>query len=64
MIGPGLAAIFSLDYEMSFCGKFSEWTMLIVSYSNLCSLLSAELDPHVQDCIQTYNRDWLVVNRK
>ncbi|XP_060136033.1 dedicator of cytokinesis protein 8 isoform X4 [Zootoca vivipara] len=24
----------------------------------------AELDPHVRDCIQTYIRDWLIVNRK
>ncbi|KAJ6669596.1 hypothetical protein lerEdw1_000145 [Lerista edwardsae] len=24
----------------------------------------AELDPHVRDCVQTYTRDWLVVNRK
>uniref|UniRef100_A0A670KBS1 Dedicator of cytokinesis 8 n=1 Tax=Podarcis muralis TaxID=64176 RepID=A0A670KBS1_PODMU len=23
----------------------------------------AELDPHVRDCIQTYIRDWLIVNR-
>ncbi|XP_008101523.2 dedicator of cytokinesis protein 8 isoform X1 [Anolis carolinensis] len=24
----------------------------------------AELDPHVRDCVQTYVRDWLIVNRK
>ncbi|CAI5786814.1 of cytokinesis 8 isoform X1 [Podarcis lilfordi] len=24
----------------------------------------AELDPHVRDCVQTYIRDWLIVNRK
>ncbi|XP_061484809.1 dedicator of cytokinesis protein 8 isoform X2 [Rhineura floridana] len=24
----------------------------------------AELDPHVRDCIQTYIRNWLIVNRK
>ncbi|XP_062985366.1 dedicator of cytokinesis protein 8 [Elgaria multicarinata webbii] len=24
----------------------------------------AQLDPHVRDCVQTYIRDWLIVNRK
>lgn len=30
----------------------------------LICVIRVELDPHVRDCVQTYVREWLIVNQK
>nr|XP_033780870.1 dedicator of cytokinesis protein 8 isoform X2 [Geotrypetes seraphini] len=62
----------NLDSELlQDLGDFPEDDLDIVLTSKECRTLQpsvpeewAELDPHVRDCVQTYIREWLIVNRK
>ncbi|XP_060266893.1 dedicator of cytokinesis protein 8 isoform X4 [Ovis aries] len=62
----------SLDVELAQeLGDFSEDDLDVVFTPKECRTLQpslpeegVELDPHVRDCVQTYIREWLIVNRK
>ncbi|XP_029468971.1 dedicator of cytokinesis protein 8 isoform X2 [Rhinatrema bivittatum] len=62
----------NLDSELvQDLGDFPEDDLEIVLTPRECRTLQpsvpeegVELDPHVRDCVQTYIREWLIVNRK
>lgn len=62
----------SLDVELAQeLGDFTEDDLDVVFTPKECRTLQpslpeegVELDPHVRDCVQTYTREWLIVNRK
>ncbi|XP_027695364.1 dedicator of cytokinesis protein 8 isoform X1 [Vombatus ursinus] len=62
----------SLDAELiQELGDFTEDDLEVVFTPKECRTVQAslpeegvELDPHVRDCVQTYIREWLIVNRK
>ncbi|XP_059744916.1 dedicator of cytokinesis protein 8 isoform X4 [Bos taurus] len=62
----------SLDVELAQeLGDFSEDDLDVAFTPKECRTLQpslpeegVELDPHVRDCVQTYIREWLIVNRK
>uniref|UniRef100_G3T5Z7 Dedicator of cytokinesis 8 n=1 Tax=Loxodonta africana TaxID=9785 RepID=G3T5Z7_LOXAF len=62
----------SLDLELTQeLGDFTDDDLDVVFTPKECRTLQpslpeegVELDPHVRDCVQTYTREWLIVNRK
>ncbi|XP_036917609.1 dedicator of cytokinesis protein 8 isoform X1 [Sturnira hondurensis] len=62
----------SLDAELAQeLGDFTEDNLEVVFTPKECRTLQpplpeegVDLDPHVRDCVQTYVRDWLIVNQK
>ncbi|KAF5912751.1 hypothetical protein HPG69_007741, partial [Diceros bicornis minor] len=62
----------SLDVELAQeLGDFTEDDLDVVFTPKECRTLQpslpeegVELDPHVRDCVQTYIREWLIVNQK
>ncbi|XP_006881388.1 PREDICTED: dedicator of cytokinesis protein 8 isoform X1 [Elephantulus edwardii] len=62
----------SLDMELAQeLGDFTEDSLDVVFTPKECRTLQpslpeegVELEPHVRDCVQTYVREWLIVNRK
>ncbi|KAM8802085.1 dedicator of cytokinesis protein 8 [Rhynchonycteris naso] len=62
----------SLDVELAQeLGEFTEDNLEVVFTPKECRTLQpslpeegVELDPHVRDCVQTYVREWLIVNQK
>ncbi|KAF6123991.1 dedicator of cytokinesis 8 [Phyllostomus discolor] len=62
----------SLDVELAQeLGDFTEDNLEVVFTPKECRTLQpplpeegVDLDPHVRDCVQTYIRDWLIVNQK
>ncbi|XP_028910927.1 dedicator of cytokinesis protein 8 isoform X3 [Ornithorhynchus anatinus] len=62
----------TLDAELvQELGDFTEDDLDVVLTPKECRTLQpslpeegVELDPHVRDCVQTYIREWLIVNRK
>ncbi|XP_045436100.1 dedicator of cytokinesis protein 8 isoform X3 [Pipistrellus kuhlii] len=62
----------NLDVELAReLGDFTEDTLDVVFTPKECRTLQpslpeegVELDPHVKDCVQTYIREWLILNQK
>ncbi|KAM5183160.1 dedicator of cytokinesis protein 8 isoform 3-T4 [Callospermophilus lateralis] len=62
----------SLDVELAQeLGDFTDDDLDVAFTPKECRTLQpslpeegVELDPHVRDCVQTYTREWLIVNRK
>uniref|UniRef100_I3MRH5 Dedicator of cytokinesis 8 n=1 Tax=Ictidomys tridecemlineatus TaxID=43179 RepID=I3MRH5_ICTTR len=62
----------SLDVELAQeLGDFTDDDLDVTFTPKECRTLQpslpeegVELDPHVRDCVQTYTREWLIVNRK
>uniref|UniRef100_A0A5F8H984 Dedicator of cytokinesis C/D N-terminal domain-containing protein n=1 Tax=Monodelphis domestica TaxID=13616 RepID=A0A5F8H984_MONDO len=67
-----MSQLSSLDAELvQELGDFPEDDLDVVFTPKECRTLQpslpeegVELDPHVRDCVQTYIREWLIVNRK
>ncbi|KAG8513000.1 Dedicator of cytokinesis protein 8, partial [Galemys pyrenaicus] len=61
-----------LDEELAQeLGDFTQDDLDVVFTPKECRTLQpslpeegVELDPHVRDCVQTYVREWLIVNQK
>ncbi|NWW06375.1 DOCK8 protein, partial [Oreocharis arfaki] len=67
-----MAQLNNLDLDLAQeLGDFPEDDLDVVFTPKECRTLQpsvpedgVELDSHVKDCVQTYNREWLIVNRK
>lgn len=72
-LGRGLRVLeHSLRYELEapssggrrLLGVTRIVSLLIIHFCLVFLLLRVELDPHVRDCVQTYVREWFIVNGK